>query len=83
MSDTAWNVSDYPEPPPETPIDDCPGCMFEYTDIVFDLYDTGEFFCEECFWKYLKEDLGAEYVADELKMIHKTYETYMEECYGY
>lgn len=79
MSDTSWNVSDYPEPPHEIPIDDCPGCKFGYTEIVFDLYDTDEFFCEECFWKYIKEELGAEYVADELKMIHKSRERYLNE----
>jgi len=75
MSDTSWNVNDYPEPPPEIPEPECPRCGWGLSDEVFEL--DGEYVCAECFKEYLKE-LGLEYIADELKINHKSKEALYE-----
>lgn len=81
MSDTSWNVSDYPEPTEATTEFECDWCGFALTNEVYE-YD-GKVICAKCYLERILDDLGLEGIADELGHIHKSKETYMEECYGY
>lgn len=65
MSDTAWGVWDYPEPPAEKPRPICPRCKGEMGDKVY--FVEFEFRCEDCFDDY-KDGLTREQIANAMEV---------------
>lgn len=77
MSDTAWGVYDYPEPPPEPPVPECAYCEMALTDEVYELYN--DIVCQKCFEEQILEEIGWEGIADALGFQHMTRERYLNE----
>lgn len=77
MSDTAWGVYDYPEPPPEPPVPECGLCGFDLSDHVYEYADT--IVCRACYAERKVDDIGWEGIADACGDRHMSFADYLEE----